>query len=196
MSEQRDWHYLEICRGRYLCQVHGAFCDSSDDYLDRCILCDGDAEKAKNNWRHNHIDRGLQIMRGLQNRSARNAGVVAGLFGVLTAFLLLNKDNIEVVREFVERPLLAGSIVFGMMFGLVSIGFFLSSMAHMPTTTGMGFWGLAKPSFKSMKMAAWEDYISSSLAKFERRHSIGIYCFSIAVSVVVASIAFAVTQSI
>lgn len=60
-------------------------------------------------------------MRNLQNRSARNATIVAGLFGILTAFLVLNDDNTELVQGFASRPIVAASLILGIICGLASL---------------------------------------------------------------------------
>ncbi len=177
-----EWHYLKICRGRFICSEHGAFCDSSDNYVYRCILCDKLEAGTAIDWTNNSVDRGLQIMRNLQNRSARNAAIVAGLFGILSVFLILNQDNTELVQEFASRPILAISIVLGIVLGLVSLGFFLSSMAHMPTIHREGWLGLGKASFMEKSLTAWEAHVAQSLSRFELRHRLGIYSYVLAIA--------------
>ncbi len=174
MNDEKEWHYLEINRGRYICKEHGSFCDSSDQYVHSCPLC---ASGKSKEFSFNPIDRGLQIMRNLQNRSARNASIVAGLFAAMSAMLVFGSSDGGVFINSVFSKFIAGSMVFG----LIALGLFLFSMSHMPTIQKRN----GCNEFMTKKLSGWERHIVKYLSRFEKLHIFGIWVFGFAVLIVV-----------
>lgn len=181
MSSQKPWPYLEICRGRFLCEEHGGFCDSSDNYSRKCPLCCKSEEcdlKEKVEWVANPVDRGLQIMRNLQNRSARNASIVAGLFGLLSAIFLLNGGDTKLLGQAFQESAILKVLLGAAIPALLSLGLFLFSMSHMPT--------IDKNAEKNAKFMIktcedWEAHVATHLWRFETSHKLGIYFYIVAV---------------
>ena len=175
MNDDKVWHYLEINRGRYICEEHGSFCDSSDQYALCCPLCPSDKSEK---FSFNPIDRGLQIMRNLQDRSARNASIVAGLFAAMSAMLVFGSSDEGAFINSSFSKFIAGSMVFG----LIALALFLFSMSHMPTIQKRN----GCNEFMTKKLSSWERHIVIHLRRFENLHICGIWVFGFAVIIVVA----------
>ncbi|NOR64176.1 MAG: hypothetical protein GQ535_17025 [Rhodobacteraceae bacterium] len=186
MSESpKEWHYLDVCRGRILCLEHGAFCDSSDDYQAKCPLC---SEPSPEDWINNPVDRGLQIMRNLQNRSSRNASIVAGLFAAISALLIFGPGETTFLEVAFGNSIFAFVGIVAMIMGMIAIGFFLFSMSHMKTTCKDDISRCHKFSVKTIKM--WESHIAKKLSLYELLHKLGILAFGFAILIVILGAAY------
>lgn len=172
MSCNTLWGYLDVCRGRYLCTEHGSFCDSSDDYQSSCPRCpdtgSGADVKGSAEVRNNPLDRGLQIMRNLQSRSARYASIIGGVFASMAALAVIFHEAKDLSALAMSNSwfVIVCAVVF--LFSLISLCFFLASMAHMPTLAG-------RPArFMTKTIADWECHVAFHLSRFECRHSWGV----------------------
>ncbi len=173
-SDKKEWHYLDVNRGRYLCLEHGSFCDSSDDYAKECPLCDGNH---KTYWKINHLDRVLQIIRNIQKRSMNRFSILSGIVAALGLFSLFSNNTATAITTAINAS--SGFLLF-----FASICFFasficyLASMAHVRVTDGNSFFGIAK--FEAKTIIDWEAYMVKRLNKFELAHRIGnwVLCFS------------------
>ncbi len=164
------WHYLEINRGRYLCLEHGSFCSDFDNYAKKCPY-----NNCKNAMEINNVDRTLQIIRGLQERSLNRFSILYGVIGALGLFSFFQEPeqlatllNLSCTSKFL---LWLSSILF-----LTSFICYLISMNHVKTTEWF------KPSkFKIKTITEWNEYIARYLSGFEAFHKIGnaLLCFSV-----------------
>ena len=140
------WHYLDVCRGRYLCELHGGFCDSSDNYQSECPLCrklcnsSEDFKISCATWTRNPVDRGLQIMRNLQNRSARNAAIVGGISSTLTVVAVLSGDAGNLISSVADNLFFLFLVSCAIVALLISAGLFLFSMSHMAVIDEKSLW--------------------------------------------------------
>lgn len=153
---ERCYHYLEVCRGRYLCVTHGGFCDSSDGYAAKCPLCEV-AESAE--WRVNPIDRALQILGNLQSRSARNLKLVTGGLAALIAL----KTLVEAIDGEWSAP--GQTLGFVIILILVAIASYMVSLAHMKT--------VQNGRFGRKCLDEWENSISKYVGRSEISHRVG-----------------------
>ncbi len=161
-----EWHYLEISRGRYLCEMHGGFCDSCDGHHPECQLCE---PKKRASWSVNNVDRGLQIVRGLQGRSQRSLTVVTSALGALGVISILGEEHIR--SFFANLPgCLQVTMGLSVLLVVASVICYLLSMAHMPVTNSN--------KFMSKSMAGWEAHIAAFLNTIEFRHKCGSILFS------------------
>ncbi len=186
----KEWHYLEVCRGRLLCPEHGGYCDSSDAHADKCPLC---LEEGSLSSVINPIDRGLQIMKNLQNRSARNAAIVSGVIGALSVLFVFGGTELTSIGLAIAILPIRIAVVCGFL----CIGLFLSSMAHMPITESDVSSHTKKTIFMTKSLDDWETYVVTYLEKFEARHKFGIWAFGGAIFCVALSImwpAFGITS--
>jgi len=170
------YHFLSVNRGRYLCKEHGAFCDSSDGYLDACPLCPSGKE---NEWAVNNVDRALQILANLQSRSQRSLTVVSGLFGAFGLASLLSKasgGDISALQMPVIFPALSAALF------LISIWFFLTSMAHMDLIDESGFMTLG--------IEEWENKVADCIRDNERLHFWAGVSFGAAITVLSGGLLF------
>jgi hypothetical protein len=180
VTEKKKWEYLDVCRGRYLCPAHGSFCDSSDAYQNYCPRCQKDCELMRARFENNPVDRGLQIMRNLQNRSARYASILAGLFASIAAIAILLAERDLSSGTVLNNYYFQGVCLISVATGLSSLGLFLWSMGHMPT---IGSKGPEKGRFMKKTIYGWEEHVAHYLSLFERRHTWGIFVFLIAVTI-------------
>ncbi len=168
-EENKKWHYLDVNRGRYLCSEHGGFCDSSDGYAMNCPLCK-ELERDKENWRVNHIDRVLQVMKNLQTRSIRIIQILSGATGLLGLFSILKKDALSAyfltLGSFSTKLLILFIISF-----LFSFVLYFLSIAHMKTTE-VKCWGICGGTkFSKKTIRRWEQHIVKRLGWFESCHA-------------------------
>ena len=172
----RQWHYLEVNRGRYLCAEHGGFCDSSDGYSKSCPLC---SEKTRAAWVNNNLDRTLQIVKNLQSRSQRSLAVVitfVGAFGIAKLF-----DKQEVIGGVFRTSSgwLLSSAVFLM---IMAIGLYLLSMGHISV--------VPSGRFEKKTLAEWEEHFAKKLRTLEKRHNSAGGVFAAALLIAFVGIAF------
>ena len=161
-SNEKTYNYLCVNRGRYLCPEHGSFCDSSDGYSKECLLCMGDPiDKTK--WQPNRIDRLLQVVNGLQNRSKRNLALSASLIGGIGALRIFS-GLIPGGLKFTASIWVTTPIVIGLMLLVLSLGAYAVSMPHIKTTDNS--------SMHSKTLSEWEKFLACQLEKFERWHSL------------------------
>ena len=177
-SKNKEWHYLDVNRGRYLCLKHGSFCDSSDNYVKACPLCDGNH---KTYWKINHLDRVLQIIRNIQGRSMTRFSILSGIVGALGLFSLFNDNTVTAINTAIKLPSAILLFIASILFFLAFI-FYLSSMAHVRVTRRHfkdSIFGTAE--FEEKTIIAWEAYMVNRLNKFELAHKAGnwLLCFSV-----------------
>ncbi|MBL4807875.1 MAG: hypothetical protein JKY31_11425 [Rhodobacteraceae bacterium] len=165
------FHYSDVCRGRYLCEDHGGFCDGADNYIKSCPICEH-SEGTEAKWYTNRVDRLLHLVNGLQKRSQRNASLTTltlGGFGALTLVTKISASEFGLARSGTASLLFQ----FGLAFLVLSIAFYSLSMAQIP---------IAKKSVvPSMTINDWGTHLERKLAKLERWHSCAGFCFFIAV---------------
>ena len=173
-SDKKEWHYLDVNRGRYLCLEHGSFCDSSDDYAKECPLCDGNH---KTYWKINHLDRVLQIIRNIQKRSMNRFSILSGIVAALGLFSLFSNNTATAISKAIELSSGILLLLAGICFFLAFI-FYLASMAHVKVTDGNSFLGIAK--FEEKTIIDWEAYMVKRLNRFELAHKYGnrVLCLS------------------
>ncbi len=168
MSSKKKWHYLKVNRGRYLCLKHGGFCDSSDNYTTKCPICNkGD----KKNWQINPVDVSLQIVRNLQNRSAKRFYIIYGVTGFLGLFSItqtVTQENklFNYLSKFgcISSGFLA---LFGISF-ILSFVCYLFSMGHVKTTKK----GKSNE-FLEETIDDWKKYMAERIKLFEGWHMAG-----------------------
>jgi len=158
-TEQKKFNYLEINRGRYLCPAHGGFCDSSDNYLNKCPLCQfkNEAEPCQ----INKVDRLLQVINGLQNRSKRNVALLASLIGGIGALRLAA----EIGGGFSDFAASAYAKLFAylaVVVLLISLALYGASMAHIRTTN--------TAAIMNKSLSEWESYLAGKLGRMECWH--------------------------
>ncbi len=179
-KENKKWHYLKVNRGRYLCLEHGSFCDNCDGYVKKCPLCESSKEDKKN-WQINPVNRALEIIRGLQQRSISRFSILSGIVAALGLLALFNDNTATVLNKAINSPsgilLFFASICF-----FASFIFYLASMAHVKVTyrdKTCGIFGTAKFLKKTTK--CWERYMVCYLHAFEICHKVGniLLCSSV-----------------
>ncbi|MFC7702961.1 hypothetical protein ACFQXB_01985 [Plastorhodobacter daqingensis] len=175
-------HYLLVNRGRYLCFMHGGFCDSSDNYSAKCPLCDGvGSESIKT---PNFVDRALQILKNTQSRSARSAATVTALFGILSGVSLLSERGLIVAFR-LDSPTFYIPALLALCLLLAAIAAFMASMRHMPVTKEhCGKFGSKTPE-------EWERDVAGFIRKCESLHFLGNFFVILALS----SLAFGVLHT-
>ena len=177
MSEGKRWNYLEVNRGRYLCFEHGSFCDSSDGYLKACPLCPEDRTAI---WAENPVDRALQVINNLQNRSKRNAALASVISGGLAGLGLIAK----LFPENEGQELFSqGFFVFAVGSLLVAIACYAFSMRHVPIVDQQG-------RYRNETIEGFSSFFSKETRSFECWHSsaglfvgLAVILFIISVSV-------------
>lgn len=157
--EHKEYGYVEVNRGRYLCTKHGAYCDSSDNYLTRCPLCKDEKESS---YYPNKIDRLLQIVNGLQNRSKRNLTLLASLIGGMSILRLV--ASLEATGSSINiNPLTITIAYLSVAILLLSLALYSASMAHIKT--------VRDGQLQRMTLAKWEQHLAGKLQSLERWHS-------------------------
>ncbi len=169
-SDKKEWHYLDISRGRYLCLEHGGFCYKSDGHAQKCPMCNGTKE-----LQINKISRSLQIIRGLQARSLNRFSILSGIIGVLGLFSFFQSPEFASHVLDIDCPLNILLYSSGVSF-LISFICYLISMNHVKTTQWFN-----PCKFKIQTITKWENYLARNLSLFEALHKIGnmLLCISI-----------------
>ncbi|WP_273502617.1 hypothetical protein [Paracoccus sphaerophysae] len=109
--------YFQLNRGRYLCSVHGGFCDETDGWAKSCPLCkENDAAV----YTVNEVARALTTLNGLQDRSAKAGTVIQALTLALLAAGVFISDILQ------SPPLVISFVVLG----LLSTFAYVASMQH------------------------------------------------------------------
>lgn len=178
MSEEKKYPITSVNRGRYLCLEHGSFCDSSDNYISYCPLCDDKKAKQKT-WQINPVDRTLQTLNNLQGRSKRNVALLAGLFGSIGLIRLsetIANDGFEPFKGSVVLFLLSIICL------LASLGFYGWSMGHVKLNR--------KNHAPEKTVLGWAKYFSQELGKMEIRHIRAGYAFSTGVLAMIFAVLF------
>jgi hypothetical protein len=155
----KKFSYLELNRGRYLCPDHGGFCDSVDNYQVKCPLC-GTMDPLKH-WQINKVDRLLQVVNGLQNRSKRNVALLASLIGGIgllrLASALGNSDGSLLTSDWAKAL-----TFFAVACLLLSLSMYGASMPHIRT--------MQKQEQPTRTVNEWEKSLGAELFKMERWH--------------------------
>ena len=158
------WHYLNVNRGRYLCLKHGGFCDSSDNYTTKCPICNkGD----KKNWQINPVDVSLQIVRNLQNRSAKRFYLIYGTTGFLGLLLFFKEYTRSADLPNLDCISVVFLVLFISLFFLAFI-FYLLSMGHVKVTDSSD-----PPKFIEKTLTEWKLYMAEKIKRFEWYHTAG-----------------------
>ncbi len=181
----KEFPYLTIGRGRFLCREHGSFCASVDNYARACALCP-DGEKARSNWQANDIDRAMTAVRNLQDRSARSAGMVASIFAGISALTLVLVSQDKSFLDQIGR-VSTGFLLAAQLGNVLSVSLYLLSMGSVVVTTGRG----ASAEFMSKSLADWERYVAGLLHRFERRHAWAARCAFFGVCCLMLALVFA-----
>ncbi|MEQ9567922.1 MAG: hypothetical protein RLN85_19290, partial [Pseudomonadales bacterium] len=161
----------EVNRGRFLCSVHGGFCDSVDGYSNVCPICKHNENVS---LQVNPVDRSLHIINGLQNRSKRNAALVTAVSGGLASIGVLTKlvpGSTEIVS--VSQPWFLASI----LILVVAVVLYGLSMKHVSITDRKGF--------KIDSIEGFERYLAGKTRNFECWHNcastfvaVAVFCFA------------------
>ena len=172
-SKEKEWHYLQVNRGRYLCLMHGGFCDSSDGYTKECPICNkGD----KKNWQLNPVDVSLQIVRNLQGRSMKRISIISGATGLFGVFSFFERDKFVLYLKDIDPDSKYFLNVFVILF-ILSFLCYLVSMNHIKTTK----FELGKiyitSKFSVKTISEWETYMAWRLNMFEWFHKFGNILF-------------------
>lgn len=186
-----NYHFLTINRGRYLCSLHGSFCDSSDGYLQACPLC---GTGARGDWSENRLDRALQVVGNLQKRSSRNLAVVSGLLGAFGALSLFGSDHVAWSTQLKEGSFSRLGVI-GLCSLVVSLVMYVFSMSHMQLTTAPKL-SFRKGEFQSYSLDAWEIYVAGFVRQIERLHLLGNLLFASGVLTLVTSVVLSTNQGI
>lgn len=165
-----------VNRGRYFCVEHGSFCDSSDNFAHSCPLC---TNEDVCEWQPNKVDRALQIVKNIQNRSQRAVTMVTGLIGLLGAVSIFGPDAIGQDLLKLDSMTVA-MLLFALILSLLSTAFYLLSMSHMGVVSSQG--GLRSVAVFGLKdLAEWEKIVAGFLRRIERFHSVGNWLFVLAI---------------
>ncbi len=189
MSE-REWHYLEVNRGRYLCSEHGGFCDSSDNYAGTCPICLKKGEKSDlEKWSANKVDRGLQVVRNLQNRSKALLGFASGLFGVFGVSVVAQQ-----ITSKGENPF---AFLSSWQLCLLSASLFLWLIAFACLVLSLGNFSPTKGRvFDKQSLDKWDRSVADSLSRFECRQSWGVRALSMSVFLLAMSLVLPAVEPI
>jgi hypothetical protein len=191
VNDQR-YSFLDVCRGRYLCEKHGGFCDGADNYCPKCPVCDRHIDRSDEAvWTVNRVDRVLHQVNGLQKRSLRNASLVSTILAGIGAITVLAKlvglgesANVGFAIVAVE-PIFLQS---GLAILVLTIGFYAVSMMQLRVVKDGEF--TAKP------MSVWETELSKRFAAMERWHAGAGISFGFAVLLIFLSLASPAIQNL
>ncbi|WP_370312993.1 hypothetical protein [Sagittula sp.] len=172
----RKWHYWELNRGRYVCAVHGGYCDSCDGYAAICPACSVHEPDGAVVVEVNSVDRVLHIINGLQKRSKRNASMAATIFGGTGALALFSRLS-DVKVSITIYPIV---LLFGFCVLALSISFYAMSMRQIPM--------VEKGLIPQKTMEDFEVELLSELGTFEKQHAWAGWLFIFASIVIVFSI--------
>ncbi len=172
MSEKL--HFLEVNRGRYLCSMHGGFCDSSDSYQSKCPACSTDKSIGGSDGplsvaSINYVDRVLQIIGNLQQRSLRSVQLITALFGGI-AIIELTGNRAQLVGTGALE--VSGFIVFAACL-LIALLFYSVSIRHIPVTND--------GSLECHTLIEWERKFSLELSNLEWWHRWAGRIFAVAI---------------
>jgi hypothetical protein len=170
----RLWHYLELSNGRFYCPEHGGFCDASDNFQPKCLVCES-SDSAK----MNPIQRSLRLINGLQDRSKRNAafsGSDLGGFSILSLANLASTDNMPLNHDLWNYF----SFVVPIITLSVSTGLFASSMGHIGVSQN------GRIGRKSIDQ--WEEKLQRHLAKMEWHHQLGNWFFGASIALFICAL--------
>lgn len=175
---EKDWHYLDVSRGAYLCSEHGGFCHPSDGNVDRCIACDSEDS---NKYSTNPIHRYLRIINGLQGRSKRNLSLLSALVGGIGIIRLIPSDD-KFIRTFSSTSVL---LTMALLSGAVA--FYAASMSHIPVTEN--------DDLQKKKLHQWEKLFILNLAKMEKNHRRAGILFVTGISIFALTLFWAFLQN-
>ena len=172
--------YVSINRGRYRCEAHGSFCDSSDGYATTCPLCDRNSD-AQYTWDENPIDRLLQIVRNLQERVRRNLSIILGLTGLLGAVSAINR-LIGDSEALSTTKLQSGCFLTSFALLLLAIFFYLLSLRHVSP--------MEKGRMNRKSIDEWECMLVRELASIERWQWWGNLFFALSLLLIAFALVF------
>jgi hypothetical protein len=196
MSEKL-WHYLHVNRGRYLCSEHGSFCDSSDGYAVSCPCCSckNSCDQLEIAWTPNNIDRALQLINGLQNRSKRNLAALAGFLGAIGGLGALNAITgfINFESDFYYSPKFLIFLFLAITSLSTSLLLFSISLKQISV--------IYSCEFQEQNLSDWEAFFAKHLECLENLQKyagyafvFGIFCFLIILLFLICQQAFRLFQ--
>lgn len=178
MTDDREFHYVDLSSGRYLCCIHGGFCDERDGFLAQCPICDKITDQDIPCV--NRVQRTIKVINGLQDRSKRSVGLIsaiAGGVGFLAFFKQLetttgsqaSSPDMRFISNLIPHSALEFLMVLAILFFVVAIAAYASSMGQVPI--------FQKGKGEPRTHDKWEIYFLDYLEKMEGRHWYGSLMF-------------------